>query len=214
MLQNKFNVLDSESSSIIWKGKRKFYLITTLFYLIYLIFGIFISCFFWTGLLQKSFWYILIAIPLTLFSLYEVYKALNLKAVLLTQNGLLLKTLFNGDVFYPYGYFTAGSSLAIGIKYFERVSVDNTNHSKMEFLFPYGYDSLGSFKNNQEFKALYTKHTNQALESLNLQDKVNLYKLYQSNIECIFDEERNHNIFTIDFSPYKAEIDTYLKDKQ
>lgn len=49
---------------------------------------------------------------------------------------------------------------------------------------------------------------------MNLQEKANLYNLYQDNIEYIFNETRNHNVFIIDFSPYKAEIESYLKDKK
>ncbi|HEB7552917.1 TPA: hypothetical protein RZH74_001622, partial [Campylobacter coli] len=51
------------------------------------------------------------------------------------------------------------------------------------------------------------------LETMNLEEKVNLYKLYQANIEIFFNQEIDHNVFIIDFSPYIQEIKTYLKDK-
>lgn len=210
-------MIDSRNN-IIWQSRRQYHVIGVFQYALYIILGIFMCGFCLFALLKESLWYGL----LVLVFCFEIYKALNFKSMFLNNEGLFIQTRFSGNVFYPYGSFGICYSLATGIRFFERIEIYDVNHRNKIFLFPCGYDSLGSFKNNQEFKALCTKHTNQALESLNLQEKVNLYKLYQSHIECIFDEERNHNIFTIDFSPYKAEdfspykaeIDTYLKDKQ
>lgn len=72
---------------------------------------------------------------------------------------------------------------------------------------------LAVLKIIKNLKSYAPKYTNQALESLNPQEKANLYKLYQSNIENFFGEIINHNVFIIDFDPYKAEIESYLKDK-
>lgn len=161
---------------------------------------------------KESMWYYLLALVLSIFYYFEIHKALNFKSMVLTNKGLLLKMRFEKDIFYPYGSFVAQFIIRRMIRFEEVVSFMSNNICK-SFAMPNGYDSLGSFKNNQEFKELCTKYTNQALESLNPQEKANLYKLYQSNIENFFGEIINHNVFIIDFDPYKAEIESYLKDK-
>ena len=200
-------------SNIIWHSQRQYYTIGIFQYVLYFILGIFICWFCWFVLLKESLWYGLLALTLSIFYYFEIYKAFNFKFMFLDNKGLSIQTRLSGNVFYPYGSFGICNSLAIGIRFFERVEIYNVNYHNKIFLFPCGYDSLGSFKNNQEFKELCTKHTNQSLQSMNLQEKANLYKLYHSNIEYIFNETRNHNVFTIDFSPYMAEIESYLKDK-
>ena len=205
-------MIDS-NNNVVWQSQRQYHLLGIFQYILYFILGIFICWFCWFVLLRESLWYALLALGLSMFYCFEIYKALNFKSMFLDNNGLSIQTRFSGNVFYPYGSFGICNSLAIGIRFFERIEIYNANYRSRIFLFPCGYDSLGSFKNNQAFKELCTKYTQQALKSMNLQEKANLYKIYQSNIEHIFNETRNHNVFTIDFSPYKAEIESYLKDK-
>ncbi|TLD84793.1 hypothetical protein [Helicobacter sp. MIT 05-5294] len=208
--KHKQEIESRNRDMIIWESEKKFCLVAILQYLIYFIVGILLSCFSWAILLQESFLYIILTIPLTLFFVYEIYKAINLKSAFLTQNGLLLQTRLKGTIFYPYGHFVIGFSLAVGIRYFERISVYGINHKNIEFVFPCGYDSLGIFKNNKDFKQFCTHYTQNALETMNTKEKVMLYKLYRQNIEIIFNEERNHNVFTLDFKPYEEEIKKYF----
>lgn len=119
---------------------------------------------------------------------------------------------FDKDIFYPYGQFTIQSVIRGRVRIEETLSFISNQNCKT-FTMPNALDAFGNFYNNQAFKELCTKYTQQALESMSLQERANPYRLYQSNIEHIFSETRNHNVFTIDFSPYKTEIESYLKDK-
>lgn len=205
---------DENGGEVVWKSKRKFYLLAILQYALYFGMAIFFCWFCWFVLLKESLWYLPLALGLSIFDVFEIYKALNFKSMYLTKKGLLLKTRFNGNIFYPYGSFAINSSIAVGIRFFERIEIHNIKYCKEKsFIFPCGVDSFGSFQNNHMFKELCTNYTQQALETINLEEKVNLYKLYRLNIEYFFSEEINHNVFTIDFSPYKAEIESCLKDK-
>ena len=200
-------------SNVIWQSQRQYHILGISQYALYLILGIFICWFCWFVLFLESLWYGLLALALSVFYYFEIYKALNFKSMFLDNNGLSIQTRLGGNVFYSYGSFTIKYSLAIGIRFFERVEIYDVNHHNKSFIFPCGYDSLGSFKANQEFKQLCTKHTQQALDSMNPQEKANLYKLYQSNIEIFFNETINHNVFAIDFSPYKKELKKYFYDE-
>lgn len=201
-----------DNITILWQSKRKIIYFSLFFYILYFVLGIFICWFCWFVLLRESLWYGLLATLLTIFFISEAYEALNLESITLTDKGLILKMKFNKKIFYPYGKFTIQSVIR-GLIRFEEVLSFISNQNCKTFKMLNGYDAFGSFYNNQEFKELCTKHTNQALQSMNLQERANLYKLYQDNIEYIFNETRNHNVFTIDFSPYKAEIESYLRDK-
>ena len=48
---------------------------------------------------------------------------------------------------------------------------------------------------------------------MDIDKKAELYKIYTRNIYIIFNEERNSNVFMVDFLPYKQEIENYLRDK-
>lgn len=198
--------------TILWQSRRKIIYPSLFFYILYFIFGIFMCWFCWFVLIKESLWYVLLAMLLTIFFISEAYEALNLESITLTDKGLILKMKFDKDIFYPYGQFTIQSVIRGVIRFEEDLSFISNQNCKT-FKMPNGYDTFGNFYNNQTFKDLCTKYTQQALESLNLQERANLYKLYQSNVEHVFNEIRNHNVFTIDFSLYKAEIESYLKDK-
>ncbi len=124
-----------------------------------------------------------------------------------------MATRFSGDIFYLYGDFVIRFDIPIGIRFCEDITITNTKQQNRTFPFPCGYDSFGSFENNQVFKEICTKHAQQALESMDIDKKAELYKIYTRNIIIIFNEERNSNVFMVDFLPYKQEIENYLRDK-
>ncbi|HEB7537195.1 TPA: hypothetical protein SB588_001731 [Campylobacter coli] len=201
------------NSTLPWKSKRKFYFLAILQYIIYLALGLFVCWFCWFVLLKESLWYGFFAFG-SLYYVFELHRALNFKSIILTEQGLILKMRwFDTEIFYPYGSFTMSYDIAYGIRFFERIEIQNIKHIRKEFIFPCGVDSFGSFENNHTFKELCTKYTQKALETMNLEEKVNLYKLYRANIKIFFNQEIDHNVFIIDFSPYIQEIKTYLKDK-
>lgn len=47
---------------------------------------------------------------------------------------------------------------------------------------------------------------------MDTKSKVALFLKYYEHIEIISNEQRNHNIFTIDFSPYMDEMKQYYQD--
>ncbi len=51
-----------------------------------------------------------------------------------------------------------------------------------------------------------------ALESMDTKSRVDLFLKYYEHIEIISNEERNHNIFTIDFSPYMDDMKQYYQN--
>lgn len=208
-MSNNTQSISSYVDTILWKPKRKFYFLAILQYAIYFGMAIFFCWFCWFVLLKESLWYFILALGLSIFFAFESYKALNFQSMLLTEKGLLVKTRFNGEIFYPYGKFVMSYSIAVGLRFFERITIHNPNNKK-EFLFPCGYDSLGNFENNQAFKELCTTYTQQALESMDTEKIVELYILYANNIEYIFNEERSNNVFTIDFSPHQELLKEYF----
>ena len=137
--------------------------------------------------------------------IYKVfYYYFNLKAMLLTNKGLELHTRFSGGIVsYPYGTFTIKKNVergTYGISASDIITIASTHQRGIMFYSPVQY--LGIDKSS----AILSKHTQQALESIPIQDIAEIYLLYQDNIEYIFNETRNHNVFTIDFSPYKESL--------
>lgn len=201
------------NSTLLWKSKRKIIPFSLFFCSLYFILAFFVCWFCWFVLLKESSWYGLLAIFITFFYISELYETLNFKSIILTEQGLILKMRwFDTEIFYPYGSFTIKSITMQFIKFDETISfLSNTTIKNFKML--NGFESFGSFENNHTFKELCTQYTQKALETMNLEEKVNLYKLYRANIEIFFNQEIDHNVFIIDFSPYTQEIKTYLKDK-
>lgn len=204
---------DKNGEEIIWQGKRKYHSVGVFQYMLYFIVGAFFMWFAWILVLDISLWFLIFAIIYNAFMLWQIYNASNFKSIHLTQQGLVLFTRFSGDIFYRYGDFVIRFDIPIGIRFCEDITITNTKQQKRSFIFPCGYDSFGSFENNRDFKELCTKYTQQALESMDIIEKTNLYKIYTINIVIMFNEERNSNVFMIDFLPYKQEIEHYLRDK-
>ncbi|RDU59680.1 hypothetical protein CQA53_11330, partial [Helicobacter didelphidarum] len=174
-------MIDSHNN-IIWQSQRQYHVIGVFQYALYIILGIFMCWFCLFVLLHESLWYGLLALVFC----FEIYKALNFKSMFLNNKGLFIQTRFSGNVFYPYGSFAICYSLATGIRFFERIEIYGVNHRNKIFLFPCGYDSLGSFKNNQEFKELCAKYTQNALETMDTKSRVALFLKYYEHIEIIF----------------------------
>ena len=145
------------------------------------------------------------------FFIYKVfYCYFNLKAMLLTTKGLELHTRFDGVISYCYGTFTIKKNIergTFGISASDKITIASTYQRGIMFYSPVQYLRI------DKSGAILSQHTQQALESMNPQEKANLYKLYQSNIEIFFNETINHNVFAIDFSPYKKELKKYFYDE-
>lgn len=204
---------DKNGEEIIWEGKKKYHPAGVFQYMLYFIIGAFYMWFSWIMVLHISLWFLIFAISYNAFMLWQIYNIINFKSIHLTQKGLVLATRFSGDIFYLYGDFVIRFDIPIGIRFCEDITITNTKQQNRTFPFPCGYDSFGSFENNQVFKEICTKHTQQALESMDIDKKAELYKIYTRNIYIIFNEERNSNVFMVDFLPYKQEIENYLRDK-
>lgn len=138
------------------------------------------------------------------FFIYKVfYCYFNVKAMFLTTNSLELHTRFGGVISYDYGTFTIKKNIergTFGISVSDRIAIASTHQRGIMFYSPVQY--LGIDKSS----AILSKHTQQVLESMSIQNIAEIYLLYQDNIEYIFNEIRNHNVFTIDFSPYKESL--------
>ena len=116
-------MIDS-NNNVVWQSQRQYHLLGIFQYILYFILGIFICWFCWFVLLRESLWYALLALGLSMFYCFEIYKALNFKSMFLDNNGLSIQTRFSGNVFYPYGSFGICNSLAIGIRFFERIEIE------------------------------------------------------------------------------------------
>ena len=204
---------DKNGDEILWESKKKYHPVGAFQYMLYFIVGAFFMWFSWILVFNISLWWLIFAISYNAFMLWQMYNAINFKSIHLTQKGLVLATRFCGDICYLYGDFVIRFDIAIGIRFYEDITITNTKQQNRTFLFPCGYDSFGSFENNQGFKEICTIKTQQTLESMDIDKKAYLYKIYALNIDIIFNEKRNSNVFIIDFLPYKQEIEHYLKDK-
>ncbi|MGX3044327.1 hypothetical protein [Helicobacter sp. T3_23-1056] len=201
---------DKNGDEILWEGKRKYHPAGVFQYMLYFIVGAFFMWFSWILVFKISLWWLIFAISYDAFMLWQMYNAINFKSIHLTQKGLVLTTRFGGDICYLYGDFVIRFDIPIGIRFCEDITITNTKQQNRTFPFPCGYDSFGSFENNQDFKEICTTKTQHALESMDIDKKAYLYKIYTLNVGMIFNEERNSNVFIIDFLPYKKEIEHYL----
>ena len=129
---------DCQNDEILWRSKRKYHIIGLFRHIVYFVAGIFISWCLWVLVAQKSLLYILIAIPYTLFYACEMYKAPNLKTILLMTKSLELHTRFDGVISYPYGTFIIKNNIErgiFGISASERITIASIHHKKRESLF-------------------------------------------------------------------------------
>lgn len=199
---------DKNGDEILWEGKKKYHPV-----------GLFLFIAFWCGgglaiwtmwhfMRVESLWY---GVPLICFvgiACLFGYYCINLRKIYLTTKGLWIHTRFNGDIFYPYGYFVVHYMVGSMIPFAEFDTIHSPQKSSKTFLFPVGRDSMGAFMNNDDFKRICSKQTQKALESMSLKDISNLYAIF-TKLEPKKIYMPSYNVFNIDFSIYKQNINTY-----
>lgn len=175
----------------------------------------------WLMIANHQYFIGIVSLSATSVLLFMYGKELTFKKAFLTKYGLIIYTIFNTKS-YQYGDFVMKQSINRGIFLpmidIVEVKISSTLYEAQYFIFPYGYNEWVSF-DNTDFRHLCTEYTQNALESMDTKSRVDLFLKYYEHIEIISNEERNHNIFTIDFSPYMDEMKQYYqnnikKDKQ
>ncbi|MGX3044325.1 hypothetical protein [Helicobacter sp. T3_23-1056] len=213
---------DKNGVEILWEGKKKYHPV-----------GLFLFIAFWCGgglaiwtmwhfMRVESLWY---GVPLICFvgiACLFGYYCINLRKIYLTTKGLWIHTRFNGDIFYPYGYFVVHYMVGSMISFAEFDTIHSPQKSSKTFMFPVVRGSMGVFMNNDDFKRICSKQTQKALESMSIKDIVNLYDNYTNyaepkryfTIKHYFPtNDMIHNVFVIDFSLYRQELECYLDTK-
>lgn len=147
---------------------------------------------------------------------FFIYSTLDFKKIILTQNGLILKTRFSGDIFCPYGEFIIYDDSYFRIPQ-EVIGIDLKDIKKY-FIIPKSRYQIGDILGDIEsFSDICQQYTQKALATMNLESKTKLFLKYYEHIRLLPDnQEYNRNIFTIDFSPYIKEMQKYYqtnKDK-
>lgn len=223
---------DTSNESILWKSKIKtsfwdllLYRFSAYSFFAFLIFFIWI---FWIGLSYNVFNYknlglfILCFIIASALTFPDFYAAFNFKFMYLTRKGLIVKTRFNGELFYPYGSFVMYSNAktiytdyhSYGLKRvftYEEITIFSLKHPKKTFALPkkrpplksyifkgvYSLsdqtDFLGAFENHEEFKKLCTQYTQRALKTMNAKEKEQFLNL------CL---NVPYNVFEVNFEFY------------
>ena len=131
---------DKNGDEILWEGKRKYHPVGVIQYGLYFVIGVFIAWFSWILAFKISLWFLIFAIIYNAFMLWQIYNVSNFKSIRLTQKGLVLTARFSGDIFYLYGDFVICFDIAVGIRFFEEITITNTKQQKRIFIFPCGYD--------------------------------------------------------------------------
>ncbi|MGX3046049.1 hypothetical protein [Helicobacter sp. T3_23-1056] len=199
---------DKNGDEILWEGKKKYHPV-----------GLFLFIAFWCGgglaiwtmwhfMRVESLWY---GVPLICFvgiACLFGYYCINLRKIYLTTKGLWIHTRFNGDIFYPYGYFVIESQTSGGFQNWEMIEIHSFQKSSKTFMFPVVRGSMGVFMNNDDFKRICSKQTQKALESMLIKDISNLYAIF-TKLEPKKIYMPSYNVFNIDFSIYKQNINTY-----
>lgn len=211
--KNKDNIkLDSNGDEIIWESKRNAFGILSL--CIFLFANIFFWCMSWLMIANHQYFIGIVSLSATSVLLFMYGKELTFKKAFLTKYGLIIYTIFNTKS-YQYGDFVMKQSINRGIFLpmidIVEVKISSTLYEAQYFIFPYGYNEWVSF-DNTDFRHLCTEYTQNALESMDTKSRVDLFLKYYEHIEIISNEERNHNIFTIDFSPYMDEMKQYYQN--
>ncbi|MGX2972476.1 hypothetical protein, partial [Helicobacter sp. T3_23-1059] len=197
-----------ETDEILWEGKKKCHPV-----------GLFLFIAFWCGgglaiwtmwhfMRVESLWY---GVPLICFvgiACLFGYYCINLRKIYLTTKGLWIYTRFNGKIFYPYGYFVVESKISGGFQNWESIEIHCPQKPTKTFMFPVGRASMGVFINNDDFKRICSNQTQKALESMSIKDIVSLYAIFTKSEPKEFSMP-NYNVFNIDFSIYKQNINTY-----
>lgn len=205
--------LDSNGDEIVWESKRQIHTFGILSFYILLFANIFFWCMSWLMMGNHQYFIGIISLSATSIILFIYGKKLTFKKAFLTKYGLTIYTRFNTKS-YQYGDFVMKQTLSrgvYGITNLVEVTISSTLYEAQYFIFPYGYNEWASF-DNTDFKHLCTGYTQNALETMDTKSRVALFLKYYEHIEIIFNEERNHNIFTIDFSPYMDEMKQYYQD--
>lgn len=204
---------DENGEEILWESKKQFEFVSLGFFVFELYATFFLGFMVWISL-EKSFWFIIFILLIDYVCIKEIFAMLSFKAMLITQKGLTLKTKwFNEKIFYPYGSFVITDERAGLRSLCSKMMIFSTKYTSKSFVFP----CIEVFKNIQKFKELCTQYTELALETMDIKEKVELYKLYRANIEIAWGyEEINYkNVFKINFNPYLEELKAYFcKEKQ
>ena len=143
-----------------------------------------------------------------------IYSTIDLKKIFLTNNGLILHTRFSGDIVYKYGQFIMYEDNYFRIP--QEVIVIESKDIKKYFIMPMPTNGLsGSILGNiVAFSEICKQQTEAAIQDMNIKSQVNLFLKYYEHIEIIFNKERNHNIFTIDFAPYMDKMKQYYQNER
>ncbi len=199
---------DKNGEEIIWEGKKKYHPIGITSFICFWCAGGLAIWTMWYFMLVESLWY---SVPLICFvgiACRFGYYCMNLRKIYLTTTGLWIHTRFNGDTFYPYGYFVIESQTSGGFQNWESIEIHCPQKPTQTFMFPVGRGSMGVFMNNDDFKRICSKQTQKALESMSIKDIASLYAIFIK-----FEPKEffmpSYNVFNIDFSIYKQNINTY-----
>lgn len=225
------NKIQIDYSQILWESKinldstskiRVFFFILVKFAILYIFYWIFGVGFilFQSNIIYE---YILGIMTLSTSFIYIflgvfIYSTLDFKKIFLTKNGLILQTRFSGDILYEYGQFIMYEENHFRIPQ-EVIAVESKKNKKY-FIMSRSNGLSGSiFGDIATFSKICKQQTKIALNDMDTKSRVDLFLKYYEHIEIISNEQRNHNIFTIDFSPYMDEMKQYYqnnikKDKQ
>lgn len=202
---------NTSNESILWESKIKAsfwdllrYKFNYFSFLLFFVGFIFSVCFIWLGLsygIRYEYWFlcILSSILFGVLIVSNFYTTFNFKSMYLTRKGLIVKTRFNGELFYPYGSFVMYSDAKIINTHYnvntEEITIFSLKQSKKTFAIPKKMpplksyilkepdyiidqiDFLGAFENHEEFKKLCTQYTQLALKTMNAEEKEQFFNL-------------------------------------
>ncbi|RDU59488.1 hypothetical protein CQA53_11415, partial [Helicobacter didelphidarum] len=212
------NKIQIDRSQILWESKinlyatskyRIFFFIIVKVAILYMFYWIFSASF---RLFQSNVIYEYTLGMLTLLTGFVyifvggfIYSTIDFKKMFLTKNGLILQTRFSGDILYKYGQFIMYEENHFRIP--QEVIAIESEYAKKYFIMPIPRPINSNVLHGNilgdivTFSKICKQQTETAIKAMDTKSRVALFLKYYEHIEIIFNEERNHNIFTIDFSP-------------
>lgn len=97
----------------------------------------------------------------------------------------------------------------------QEVIVIDSKDIKKYFIMPMSTNELsGSILGDiATFSKICKQQTEATIQDMDIKSQVNLFLKYYKHIEIIFNKEGNHNVFTINFTPYIDKMKQYYQNK-